>query len=77
MKNQKGDVSSSPLISEIETATAHEQKLAGSHFLSRDNSRVLGGGYAIMYLVPFLPETRVLLLLIVAISAPQNHVKST
>jgi hypothetical protein len=69
MKNQKGDVSASPLISEIETATAHEQKLAGSHFLSRDYSRVLGGGYAVMYLVPFLPETLVPLLFIVAISA--------
>jgi hypothetical protein len=76
MKQQKGDVYAYPLISEIETATAHEQKLAGSHFLSRDYSRVLGGGYAVMYLVPFLPETLVPLLFIVAISAPQNHMKN-
>lgn len=46
MKNDGGDVSANPLISEIESATANEQKLAGSYFLSRDNSRVLGGGYA-------------------------------
>ena len=67
MKNHKGDVSASPLISEVESATANEQKFTGSYFLSRDNSRVLGGGYVFMEVVPFLPETLGLLILIVAI----------
>jgi hypothetical protein len=64
------------VVRKIRRARAISKRLLGN-MCAMDSFPVTRSPPNQFFISAFLPETRVLLLLIVAISAPQNHVKST